>query len=328
MINFYENDFLKIDLFNNLNFIQNAYINDEKKYIIQENKINYNPHILKNPKNYKKPICLEKFNTIDEKIHNFQNEKVYVCFHQYESNFHHFMFDSFYQIFGYLELKKQIPDLKLFTSHIQGSINIFRNYIFKLFGIKDIIYFKRLEKKNTQNYQFNELYIPEPKNPYYFFNILNKKLYDILLEKPLSLTVYDKLFIIRYESSFENKLVDGKRILLNTINISNYLKKFGYKTVKLQNYNLLEKYKLVNNAKKIIVELGASCDNLVFCNRNCNVKILTTNRMTRSWIKFHQNLLKNLSLKGDVLNIGIGNFKEYHLEENWYLEKDKYQLLV
>lgn len=328
MIVFFKNNFLNIEMYEQASFYKNAYINNEKHYIIKENNINYQPHILKHPKIYKKKISLEKFDVFNQKNHYFQNDKVFVCFHQYESNFHHFMFDSFYQIFGYLELKKQIPDLKIFTSHIQGGMNDFRNNIFKLFDIKDILYFKRLEKKDTQAYNFKEIYIPEPTNTFNFFNELNQKLYKIYIEKPIEMNTYNKLFIIRYESSLEQEQPEGKRILLNTIEISNYLKKFGYKTIKLQDYNLLEKYKLIQSAYNIIVELGASCDNLVFCNKNCNVKIITTNRMTNSWIKFHENLLKNLYLRGKILKIGVGNLKEYHLEENWHIEKDNFKLLV
>jgi capsular polysaccharide biosynthesis protein len=63
---------------------------------------------------------------------------------------------------------------------------------------------------------------------------------------------------------------------------------------------MCDKISLFNNAKFIIQEIGAGCDNLYFCNKDC-LKIIFCSQNTYVWSSYYNHVLKNIK----IINCGI-----------------------
>ena len=89
-----------------------------------------------------------------------------------------------------------------------------------------------------------------------------------------------KININKNLKEFENiyisrrKTKTNSRKLINIEEVSEYIVKNGYMEVFMEDLSMKEKIDIIYNSKNIIMENGAGCINLCFCNKDVNIKIL------------------------------------------------------
>jgi capsular polysaccharide biosynthesis protein len=191
---------------------------------------------------------------------------------------------------------------KLIISKKQESLNNFdRIYVpnIKRQFQKDILmYFnidpeKIIDGSEIRHLKANEIVIP--KHPYWELNehqlesvarIDQDMIYEIrqLFLKHIKHhnIKNEKIFIDRSDSTFNHNQIQ------NYIEITDILKKFNFKTVKLSNFSFDEQIELFFNAKEIIGAHGAGLTNTIFCKPG--TKIIEFNTPT-----FKCDLFKNIS---------------------------------
>jgi hypothetical protein len=286
-----------------------------KRYIKTENKVIIPKIFLQEGK---KPDTTQKY----EVIENYENIFIWTD-HYGDKNICHWFHEQLNGLVLLYNLYKEVSNIKVI---VNKNARIKQNIIDVLYFIpnfkKESIYefdfktgCKAIKAKNLYlnlgnfNHSFN---IPG-KMKYFFIESCNIK-----PEKQNS----NKIYISRRKTNGNN------RKLINIEEVSEYIIKKGYKEVFMEDLSMKEKLDIIYNSKDIIMEIGAGCINLCFCNKDVNIKIMKQNTYHQD--KFYNRFFKPFLYDKKVefiIGENIKKFKSGNLcNTPWKLNVNKLSL--
>lgn len=205
------------------------------------------------------------------------------------SNYWHFFNDNFSKIYGYLYLKKYIPNLKfVIQSHYQNNkmllelldiLNIkltildtstIYSNMYEMLSytqINDDIKKYTLNQDNQQIEYYQNLTIGNKMSHLKFNHVrfdIMKKLCSIIVNNSQieDMTPIKNIYISRRDSC--------KRKLINEFELVNLLKTYGFFELIGTQFSMKKKIFLLSNCENLISLPGSSLLNCLFC-KNCNV---------------------------------------------------------
>lgn len=202
------------------------------------------------------------------------NEPVFYLRYIWETNYQHFIVEILPKLYNYLQLKKNIKDLKV----VIGDKKWIHDLIDKVVDENDIIV-------QTENLLFKKVYfcpttninLRTPDENFYKITDVIKKVEYLSEEKEL-------IFLDRMicpENRGNTRIITNKEELLSRLNPE---------IVFLENCTLQEKISKLSNTKTIITQHGANAMNLIFCSNIKNVIILCSDTFYAS-IDFYRKIL-------------------------------------
>jgi hypothetical protein len=298
------------------------------------------------------------FNYINKKTDNNYIDCVYYFIYD-TSNYYHFIYDTLPYLYNYLNLRKENKKIKLLMT---TPLLPFVKQCLELLDINDIIFhregniYRNLFVSNSMTHD-GLSNSPPRKEIFEIYDKLVQNVYNV------NVPVYDKVYISRRTWTQEENVNIGtdyttRRKLVNEDQLVKKLNENGYKEIFGENYSMIEKIKLFNNAKVVIGAIGGTITNCIFCNKSCKIITLVSPTFLevnkRMKFLFNENVklfndteliyIPNTSLSANVRveleNKEIGEicdeFDEFYtINLNWknkipkliYLKRDQFKTL-
>lgn len=300
---------MKIDLFKKLSIFKNIFKTDSNNREINIYKVHntnltghslFYPNVLLKTTNslilpllektmsLKSGTIYEKLNMEYEYQENIISSEIDVplFFFVYNTdNYFHFIYDTLPYLISYLELKKEIPTLKLLMQYPNPQKKELYRFVIEFLEIlnitkNDII----IADKNTN---YNEIYIstsythdidsnfPPRKEIFDFYkqivNIVNKNYKPIKTPK--------KIYISRrtwLHNDFSNIGTNytTRRRLVNEDELVDKLVKKGYKEIFAEKLTTIEKIQYFSNATHVIGAIGGGLANVLFSKKDTKLKAI------------------------------------------------------
>jgi len=300
---------MKIDLFKKLSIFKNIFKTDSNNREINIYKVHntnltghslFYPNVLLKTTNslilpllektmsLKSGTIYEKLNMEYEYQENIISSEIDVplFFFVYNTdNYFHFIYDTLPYLISYLELKKEIPTLKLLMQYPNPQKKEMYRFVIEFLEIlnitkNDII----IADKNTN---YNEIYIstsythdidsnfPPRKEIFDFYkqivNIVNKNYKPIKTPK--------KIYISRrtwLHNDFSNIGTNytTRRRLVNEDELVDKLVKKGYKEIFAEKLTTIEKIQYFSNATHVIGAIGGGLANVLFSKKDTKLKAI------------------------------------------------------
>lgn len=205
---------------------------------------------LKNNKIFKRI----KIYKIEKKLTQI-NQKAILISSIKENNFFHWIFDTLIK----LKLLENDPSLKKIPIILRDKLNNYQKKMLKIFDIKNKIIYT-----NGKSFYAKNLIIPTiPSPPIYSkpaLMWLRNKFLNNLKKIP---SENKRIYISRSDASH--------RKIINDSEVSNFLKKYDFKTLILSDLNLEEQINNFRCADMIILPHGSGASHLLFAKKNCKV---------------------------------------------------------
>ena len=263
---------------NNIYVAHNCSIIGKNSYypncLIHSNDKIYNPYDEKimslNKECFYDDLYHENIQMVDKK----STDSVYFFIYNFD-NYYHFIYDTLPYLINFLDLKKEILDLKLLINYPN------KNNKFYQFNI-DILDMLQLEYEIVdQDTLYENMYIsnslthggfsndPPHSIIYDFFNNLKN---NIMLKHDFP----KKIYISRRTWTKQNNDNIGtnyttRRKMMNEDFIVDYLSKKGYVEIFAEDYPMSDKIMLFSQATHIVGAIGGGLCNLLFSNKNTKV---------------------------------------------------------
>ena len=234
------------------------------------------------------------------------------------NNYAHWLFD----IVPKIKILSEIYDLNKIDYFYFSKLNSFQKETFKIFNLSpDKIIdskifkhclFEKLIFCSHPNYFKGTFSTAQNNLPKWIVNFLRKKLLKYSEKKNKS---FKKIYIDRSDSQYNHCKI------INDDEIKNYLRKKGFKIVKLSKLSLRKQISIFKNCNLVIGPHGAGMANLIFCKRKTKVIEIQhaghPNKVYQRISKFnklrhHFIILKKIKnkKKGDML-LEVGRLKNY-----------------
>ena len=216
---------------------------------------------------------------------NFNQELNPVFFFIYNfDNYYHFLYDTIGYLYVYLELKKQIPELKILVNYPNPTKNEF--YRFNLDILEKIININDLIIVNSNIY-YKNIYIstslthgglsnsPPRKELYNLYKLIKNKIVK-------ELTIYPKRIYISRRTWINNDITNigtnytTRRKMINEDELVTKLNKYGIQEIFAENLSIDEKINIFSSAELIIGSIGGGMSNLLFSNKSTKSIVLVT----------------------------------------------------
>jgi capsular polysaccharide biosynthesis protein len=285
-----------------MNSTHNAYIfikpnNDNltKSIFITDGAYNYLPIAFIDRNNFSKKPDFSSFTpeTIDGICLLFMIDFV--------NNFHHFMIEMLY----ILKLYRAGYKIVIHENYPQYALD----FIYKMSNFDTSKYLVVL--KDNQLYKFNNLLTSRPRpvkaRLSYMYTFLSR------INLKYSGELYSRVLIVRD---------NNKRVCENLEEMVKWAKENGFYLYSPENSNLDTQISIMRNAKIVIAELGAGCNNLFFTQSSCKFIILswldgwaTKYASYGEYLGYRVNIFKCNFINGDEhrcrWNIDMPTFIEY-----------------
>lgn len=227
------------------------------EFLVIKNKEIYESKYLNSTraKAYKTSYRKDKIN-INNKRNKVHFDKVLLYNNRYDFNWRHFLTETFFSLKdGYNNKDVTILITKNCCKHIYDILTILniKNYY---------------EVDNRTLVSSNKIVLPSK----------NRELRDIFLNDFISQC--KKIALMNNKVAKQNIFLTRKNNNKNYRYVSNQdkldmkLKEQKYFFFEGGTVPLYEQIFLINNARKIVTQIGANCDNIIFCNRRCRFKII------------------------------------------------------
>jgi hypothetical protein len=215
-----------------------------------------------------------------QKIHNIDKNN-YFYFIYNTDNYYHFVYDTLPYLISYLEIKKDLDDIKLLMNYPNShstEIYKFVTEFLEILGIKkdnieiindDLIY---------QNIYISDSYThggmsnnPPRKEIFEFYekitNIAKSKYTKDLSNLPKKIYISRRTWV---HSDFSNIGTNytNRRKLVNEDDLVEYLSTRGYVETFTETLSTIEKIILFSNCESVIGAIGGGLSNMVFCKNN------------------------------------------------------------
>jgi hypothetical protein len=244
----------------------------------------------------------EVVNPIDEKIMSLQSANLFnsspltfsptskiestpvFLFLYNTENYYHFMYDTLPYLISYLELKKDIPNLKLLMNYPnRDSAKIFK-FVEEILEILDIPKKDIIIVDNTTLYK--KIYISSSYThgldsnlpP----NVSASKIYDLISSRiSFKNNTPNKIYISRRSWVHNDKSNMGtdytnRRKLTQENELVKYLTSLGFTEVFPEILSTSEKINLFRNAEQIIGPIGGGLVNTLFCSSKCKLYVINS----------------------------------------------------
>jgi hypothetical protein len=203
-------------------------------------------------------------------------------------NYYHFLYDTLPYLFTYLELKKNISDLKILVNYPNKDKKDF--YKFNLEFLEKIINLDDLIIHNESNV-YQKIYVSTSlTHGGYSNNIPRKEIYQIydIIKNNINyknidkkLKDFKKIYIsrrtwINNDNSNIGTDYTSRRKMINEDELVNKLIKNGFNEIFAENLNTDEKIYLFSKADIIIGSIGGGMANLLFSNNNIKSIVIAT----------------------------------------------------
>lgn len=221
-------------------------------------------------------------------------EKVFILSQRWDHNFRHFHVETLQNIFYFMEY---FADLKLLIK-VNPSKHLIN--IIELFNLQS----KLIYHDVSEIVQYNEIVIARNKNRKYpavsnskYCDLINrcKKLIQV---KPISNILLSRE---RVYNLIKKGINHHSRCIVNWEEVKPLLNNFT--PIICENMLLPEQIVQINAAKIVIVEIGAGCENIIFCNSEAHFIILCS-KYTIGWAKIYEKYAEIVGCKLTILNIG------------------------
>lgn len=183
-------------------------------------------------------------------------EKVFIYQKRFDHNWRHFLLETFFD----LKDVYQDKNIKIIISKNSSK------HVMEILTILNVNNYHKLDD-NTIIYT-NEIILPSKND-----ELKNKFLNNFIeqcnnLAKMINIKSSPKLFLTR------NNHNKNYRYVSNQDKLNEILKEKNYYFLQGGTIPLFKQIYLINNAKIIITQIGANCDNVIFCNKNTKFKII------------------------------------------------------
>ena len=172
-----------------------------------------------------------------------------------EDNFFHWIFDTMIK----LKLLENDPSKKKLPIILRDKLTSYQKKMLNIFGVNNKIIFT-----NGKSFEAKNIIIPTtPSPPVYSKSAvfwLRKKFLDNIKKFP---TENKRIYISRSDASH--------RKIINDAEVSNFLKKYDFKTLVLSDLTLEEQINNFRCADMIILPHGSGASHLLFAKKNCKV---------------------------------------------------------
>ena len=341
---------MNIKSFKNINHTILSEKDDSQKYIgyshLQNCTItgrnNYYPNILLNIDSNLNNKISEIISPYDEKImslnkdsfydnntyeyqnsgitYNFIETPVFFFIYNFD-NYYHFLYDTIPYLYTYLQLKKDIPLLKLLVYYPNKNMNDF--YIFN----KEIL-FKIISNESeyiihNENNKYNNIYIStslthnessnnKPRNEIFeIYNMIKKNInYNNIRKKYINkpyIYISRRTWIHNDYSNIGTNYTT-RRKMMNENELVEKLNENNFYEVFAEQLNIDEKIYIFSNANSICGSIGGGMCNLLFSNNNCNSFII----VSPEFLKINERFKYSM----DHTNITYYSDCQTYIEEN------------
>jgi hypothetical protein len=290
------------------------------------------------------PNCLLKsnditYNPINERIMSLINvedkniegdyfevnrkEETPVFFFIYNTdNYYHFVYDTLPYLISFLELRKQIKDVKLLMNYPNSSKNEFYRFVnefLDILGIKkdDILI---VDKKTVYDSVYisssythgNDSNLPPRKEIYDFY----KDIVDVVNESykketPKKIYVSRRTWINNDLSNIGTNYTTRRKLMVED-ELVNLLTSNGYEEVFTENLTTIEKILMFQQADTIIGSIGGGLCNVLFSNKETNLIALISPTFLDINERFKYSFEKvNTLYFNDTYHIESSKWKKY-----------------
>jgi hypothetical protein len=292
---------MEIQLFNTLEIYKNIFPIDDNNREINVYKINnaiatghnlYYPNVLLKTENFIVLPLLERTMSLKtgtiyekEKMNYYYSEKVVetfceepIFFFIYNTdNYFHFIYDSLPYLISYLQLKKDIPNLKLLMQYPNEQKKEMYPFVLEFLEILDIT--KTDIVLLDESTQYKELYIstsythdidsnlPPRKEIYNFYQkivkIVNEKYDKPNMQTPKKIYVSRRTWLHNDFSNIGTNYTTRRR-LVNEDELVEKLKNEDYEEVFTEKLTTTEKILYFSNATHVVGAIGGGISNVLF----------------------------------------------------------------
>lgn len=226
-----------------------------------------------------------KYNYIEKPLINIYNEPVF--FYIYNSdNYFHFLYDSIPYLISYLQLKKQIQNLKLLMQYPNEQKSSFYPFVLEFLEIlnifkNDIIvadeYTKYTEVYISNSYTHDiDSNLPPRKEIYKFYQsivLLVKEKYNKNIITPTKIYISRRTWIHNDFSNIGTNYTT-RRKLVNEDELVEKLKLKGYEEVFTEKLSTIEKILYFANATHVVGAIGGGISNVLFSPKSTKLEAL------------------------------------------------------
>lgn len=219
---------------------------------------------------------------IDLKIMKIIKEPVFFFIYNFD-NYYHFLYDALPYLYTYIELKKNIPNLKLLVNYPNKFKKEFYRFniefIEKIVNMDDMII-------NQDNYKYTKIYVSSSLTHGGFSNSPPRKEINVIYDKIVKNTIKidnlpKKIYISRRTWINKDKSNIGtdyttRRKMMNEDKFVDNLKSHGFIEIFAENLTTNEKINMFSNAEIIIGSIGGGMANLFFSSKNTKAIVIVT----------------------------------------------------
>lgn len=248
-----------------------------------EKDITYNPII-------EKTMSLEKANTkndiqfIDSNFTHKEDNPLFFFIYNTD-NYYHFIYDTLPYLISFLELKKEINNLKLLMTYPnQGKKDFYKFVVefLELIGISldDIIIaksntlYKDIFISNSYTHDFDSN-APPRKEIYNFFKEISNKVNKTNKKFPKKIYISRRSWIHNDFSNIGTNYTTRRR-LENEDELVSFIINQGYEEVFTETLSTIEKIELFSNAEEIVGPIGGGICNVLFSKENTKLYVINS----------------------------------------------------
>lgn len=213
-------------------------------------------------------------------LFTIENPLFFFCFNF--ENYYHFIYDTLPYLVTFLELKKDITNLKLLVPNL--TLNDFVIETFELLKIEkgDLI-------KLSNVTRYKEVYFSDSFTHGENSNIPphkgSKLIYKILIDSVVNRNDYSnnvsKVYVSRrsWVHGRENNIgtnYTDRRILINETDLVNFLKERNFTEIFTENMSMIDKINLFHNLDFVVGPIGGGLVNCLFSKKNSTVLVINS----------------------------------------------------
>lgn len=223
-------------------------------------------------------------NIIEKKI----SEPVFFFIYNFD-NYYHFLYDTLPYLYLYLELKKNINNLKLLVNYPNKNMNNFYKFnnelLSKIIDLNDLII-------HDTNNVYDIIYVssslthggysnnPPRKEIYNIYNIIKNNInYNNIDDKYKCIKkiyISRRTWINKDVSNIGTNYTTRRKMINEDLLVSNLTNSYGFNEIFCENLTTDEKIYLFSNADIICGSIGGGMANLLFSNSNTKSIIINT----------------------------------------------------
>jgi len=203
-------------------------------------------------------------------------------------NYYHFIYDTLPYLISFLELKKELPNIKLLMNYPNTSVTKFYRFVIEFLEIlninieNDVVIIDGETLYSdvyiSSSYTHDDMSDQPPRKEIFEFY---KKMVDMTIDESIS-KLPKKIYISRRtwlnKSDISNIGTNytSRRKLMNEDELVDILNKNDYTEVFTENLSTVEKLLLFYNAESVVGAIGGGVCNVLFCKPSTKVLVLVS----------------------------------------------------